>query len=60
MNYYKTFEGALTAAFEEKGLKDDNGNPIKATEQPMTEAEFIAHKTEVIKEKISKLTDERH
>lgn len=54
MKYYKTFEGALTAAFEEKGLKDDNGNPIMATEKPMTEQEFIEHKTKVIEEKLEK------
>jgi hypothetical protein len=54
MEYFKTFEGALTHTFEEKGMKDDNGNPIKATEQPMTEAEYIEHKKEVIKGKIEK------
>lgn len=56
MKCYKTFEGMITAAFEEKGLKDDNGNLIKATEQPMNEQEFAEHKRNVIKEKVSRLT----
>jgi hypothetical protein len=52
MEYFKTLGGALSKAFEERGLKDDKGNPIKATEEPMTEQEFIEHKRGVIRAKL--------
>lgn len=43
MQYFKTFEGMITAAFEEKGMKDDNGKPIRATEIPISLEEFTAN-----------------
>jgi hypothetical protein len=54
MQYFKTLGGALSKAFEERGLTDDKGNPITASEEPMTEAEFIEHKKGVVREKLLK------
>jgi hypothetical protein len=55
MQFFKTIEGMLSKAFEEKGLKDDKGNLIKATEEPMTEVEYVQHKKERITTDINKL-----
>jgi hypothetical protein len=57
MQYFKTIEGMLSHAFEQRGLTDDNGNPIKATEQPMNLEQFIEHKKQELTEKVSNLME---
>jgi len=52
MQYFKTIEGMLSHQFEQDGEKDDKGNFIKATEQPMTDEEYIKYKKEKIKKRL--------
>jgi hypothetical protein len=53
MQFFKTVEGMLSHQFEQDGEKDDNGQPIKATEQPMSEDEYVAYKGKTLKEHLS-------
>lgn len=53
--YYKTLGGVLSATFEEKGEKDDKGQPIRATEEPMTEEQYRVFKGEQLKKKLRKM-----
>lgn len=48
MEYYKTVGGMFAAAFAERGMTDDKGNPIQPTEEPMTEAEYQEHRTKTL------------
>lgn len=44
MQFFKTVEGMLSHQFEQDGERDDKGQPIKATEQPMSAEEYAEWK----------------
>jgi hypothetical protein len=55
MQYFKTIGDMLSYQFEQDGMKTDSGEPIKATGQPMTEAEYAEYKKEQIQLKADRL-----
>lgn len=48
MKYYKNLEDMFTSAFEELGIKDGNGNPIKTTGKPLSTEEHTKIRVENI------------
>ena len=48
MERYKTAEGMFSSAFAEMGEVDDNGKPITATENPISDYEYERRRKEKI------------
>lgn len=55
MQYFKTIGDMLSHQFAQDGEKLENGEPIKATGQPMTKEEYREWKEKEIKEKMGKI-----
>lgn len=55
MQYFKSIEGMITHTLANGGEVDDNGNTIVATEQPMSESEYVEYKKNELLPKIKEM-----
>ncbi len=54
MKVFKNFEDAFTAAAEQLGMTDSNGDLIKATGKPISQKEYVENKERELREKLGR------